>query len=177
MCRVHNHSPICSCNVGFVGDPFRRCDQPPPRRFLYLVTRLQDYLFLIYFVAPQQYDIVENVDPCYPTPCGPHSQCRNSNGSPSCSCLSTYIGAPPNCRPECTINQDCVSNLACIRDKCQDPCLGACGLNAICSVRNHVATCSCLDGFNGNPFATCQPTPLEPSKNLKINNKLVNYKY
>lgn len=24
-CRVVNHNPICSCNTGFVGDPFSQC--------------------------------------------------------------------------------------------------------------------------------------------------------
>lgn len=24
-CRVINHSPICSCNIDFLGDPFTRC--------------------------------------------------------------------------------------------------------------------------------------------------------
>lgn len=30
-CQVINHSPICSCNVGFTGDPFTRCF-PLPRK-------------------------------------------------------------------------------------------------------------------------------------------------
>lgn len=120
-------------------------------------------------IAPPQQDLVEIRDPCYPTPCGPNSICKNLNGSPSCSCQPNNLGSPPNCRPECTINQDCVGNLACVRDKCQDPCSGACGLNTICSVRNHVATCSCLDGFNGDPFSICQPLPAPPCKNLNLN--------
>lgn len=30
-CRVNNHSPICSCKKGYVGDPFTRCN-PRPRK-------------------------------------------------------------------------------------------------------------------------------------------------
>lgn len=109
------------------------------------------------------------MDPCYPTPCGLYSTCRNTNGSPACSCQPNYIGAPPNCRPECTIHQDCVSNQACIREKCQDPCAGSCGLNAICTVRNHVANCVCIEGYIGDPFALCQVAPQPPCKKFLPN--------
>jgi len=30
-CNVNNHSPICSCNRGYTGDPFSRC-YPIPRK-------------------------------------------------------------------------------------------------------------------------------------------------
>lgn len=97
------------------------------------------------------------VNPCVPSPCGPNSQCRDIGGSPSCSCLPQYIGSPPTCRPECTINPDCPSNLACIREKCIDPCPGSCGTNALCAVVNHNPSCSCLSGFTGDPFYLCSP--------------------
>ena len=31
-CEVINHSPICSCQAGFTGDPFTRCFPIPPRK-------------------------------------------------------------------------------------------------------------------------------------------------
>lgn len=105
-------------------------------------------------------DVMETRDPCYPSPCGLNSQCRNQNRVPSCSCLPTYIGAPPNCRPECVINQECTSSKACIREKCQDPCLGACGLGAQCTVRDHTANCVCFAGYIGDPFSYCQQAPV-----------------
>lgn len=97
----------------------------------------------------------ENVDPCVPTPCGPFSQCVNRNGIPSCQCLNTYVGAPPNCRPECSVRSECPGNKACIRNKCIDPCPGLCGINAICNVFNHVPLCVCIDGYVGDPFVNC----------------------
>lgn len=105
-------------------------------------------------------------DPCIPTPCGPNSQCLNIGGIPSCSCLHNYIGSPPNCRPECTINAQCSSNLACINEKCRDPCPGSCGLLATCNVINHVPTCYCPEGYTGDPFSSCQlkPQEVEPVK-------------
>ena len=52
------------------------------------------------FVAPP---VKQPSDPCFPSPCGPYSQCRNSGGNAVCSCLPNYVGNPPNCRPECLV--------------------------------------------------------------------------
>lgn len=98
-------------------------------------------------------------DPCNPSPCGPFSQCRDINGSPSCSCSSSYIGSPPNCRPECSINSECSSDKACINEKCRDPCPGSCGFNAICNVINHTPVCTCSEHDTGDPFTNCYPKP------------------
>lgn len=97
------------------------------------------------------------VDPCRPSPCGPNAECQVRGESPACSCLSNYIGSPPNCRPECTINPECSSQLACINQKCSDPCPGSCGYNAQCSVINHTPVCSCNAGYTGDPFTGCTP--------------------
>lgn len=79
-------------------------------------------------------------DPCEPNPCGPHGTCRNG--------LCTY--------PECIINDDCPGYRACINRKCADPCVNACGLNAVCSAVRHNAVCSCPDGYTGSPFVRCE---------------------
>lgn len=36
-CRVVNHNPICSCNAGFIGDPFVQCS-PEPSKILPMTT-------------------------------------------------------------------------------------------------------------------------------------------
>lgn len=112
-----------------------------------------------HFVNHNTAELSANIDPCQPTPCGPNSKCRNSNGHPACSCLTKFIGAPPNCRPECTINQDCQRSDACINQKCMDPCPGSCGLNSQCLVQNHIPICTCFENYIGNPFVVCNPTP------------------
>lgn len=94
-------------------------------------------------------------NPCVPTPCGPNSQCRNVNDHAVCSCLSNYIGAPPNCRPECVVSSECALDRSCINMKCKDPCPGTCGQNARCQVVNHNAICSCNLGYVGDPFVRC----------------------
>jgi hypothetical protein len=99
------------------------------------------------------------VNPCNPSPCGPNSQCRAPSGLAVCSCLTGYMGAPPSCKPECLVSAECPQNQACVNNKCTDPCLGSCGLNARCQVINHSPICSCPPGQTGDPFRSCYPIP------------------
>lgn len=103
-------------------------------------------------------------DVCAPSPCGPSSQCQNVNGQAVCSCLPQYVGTPPNCRPECVVNSECNTNLACISQKCKDPCPGVCGRNAQCRVIHHSPICSCAGGLTGDPFVYCFPAPSKISR-------------
>lgn len=113
---------------------------------------------LVPYLAPPLQDTPKN--PCQPSPCGPYSQCRtDSNNLAICSCQPNYLGSPPYCKPECTINADCSNDLACENQKCKNPCLGACGYSAQCRVFNHNANCFCPDGMTGDPFTSCSPAP------------------
>lgn len=107
-------------------------------------------------------------NPCVPSPCGPFATCRESGYAnvPTCTCLENYIGSPPNCRPECTVDSECNSDRACLRQKCRDPCLGSCGIGAQCLVVNHMAVCLCPKGYTGDAFANCFPEP--PRKLLSL---------
>lgn len=105
-----------------------------------------------------QPDLVK-VNPCVPSPCGPNSQCQEYNGNARCTCLTNYISSPPHCRPECTIHSECNAVTACINNKCIDPCPGACGNNAECSVSNHLPICACMSGYTGDPFSNCYIIP------------------
>ena len=60
-------------------------------------------------------------------------------------------------RPECTIDPECPDHLACIREKCQNPChTTTCGRNAECKAKNHRAVCVCLIGYVGDPYTICE---------------------
>lgn len=113
-------------------------------------------------------DVVEKPsNPCQPSPCGPNAQCRDSSGNPSCSCLPDFVGTPPNCKPECISNSECLSNLACINQKCKNPCPGTCGQNAECRVVSHTPNCFCIAGYTGDPFSFCQlPLPVSVEDNI-----------
>lgn len=95
------------------------------------------------------------INPCDGNPCGPNSICKFHNYQAVCSCLPNYVGRAPNCRPECIMDSDCPTTLACICDKCKSPCDGTCGPNAHCTVLYHKAHCVCDDGFQGDPYSGC----------------------
>lgn len=99
----------------------------------------------------------EPVNPCVPSPCGLFAQCTEMSSTAVCRCLENYYGSPPNCRPECTINSDCINTKACVNERCINPCAGACGLNAECNIINHTPICSCIPGYQGDAFVKCQP--------------------
>lgn len=131
-CRVVSHTPVCVCSYGYVGDPFIDCKR--------------------------QIDVIkyDPITPCTPSPCGPNAICKEQNGAGTCICLPEYIGNPyEGCRPECVLNSDCLSNFACIKNKCRNPCPGTCGQNAECHVVNHLPSCTCYPGFTGDPFRYC----------------------
>lgn len=107
----------------------------------------------------------ETVDPCNPSPCGSNAICQRSGDAGACQCIPEYFGDPyVACRPECVVHSDCPSNKACQRNKCIDPCPGTCGINAQCRVMSHVATCTCIENYIGDPFTACKrrPLPVEP---------------
>lgn len=137
-CQVINHNPVCSCPEQYSGDPFTRC-------------------------WPIEKVTTPPLNPCQPSPCGPNSVCKEVNGNPTCTCLLEFVGSPPNCKPECISNSECANHLACIGQKCRDPCPGSCGVNAICRVISHTPNCVCKDGYTGDAFLQCIPKePLQP---------------
>lgn len=106
-----------------------------------------------YLILEPEYKPTNN--PCVPSPCGPNSLCRVIGDTPACSCKPDYMGRAPNCRPECIYDEECPSNLACVREKCVSPCEGSCGSNAECVVINHKAVCHCRESYTGDPFSGC----------------------
>lgn len=140
-CEVISHNAICACHPGYEGDPFVKCI----RRDI-------------------NHDVSHYDNPCSPSPCGPNSICQVKQDRPVCSCAANYIGGPPYCRPECTSHQECPHQEACINEKCQDPCINACGTNAECNVVAHSAFCNCLPGYQGDGFIGCIKKPIEPPR-------------
>lgn len=95
-------------------------------------------------------------DPCYPSPCGSNAICEEG----ACSCALGYFGDPyTGCRLECSTNGECSPNRACHGGKCVDPCPGACGTGATCSVYNHIPSCTCPPSTSGDPFSFCTEIP------------------
>ena len=169
-CEVINHNPICTCPPRYTGDPFVRCH---PIRKPLILDRSYQICFILssppppLTESPRSFTFTAEIpmtpiNPCQPSPCGPNSQCKEIGDSPSCSCLPEFIGSPPNCRPECVSNAECSSHLACINQKCKDPCPGSCGANAECRVVSHTPMCICSIGYTGDPFVQCFPQQADP---------------
>lgn len=112
-------------------------------------------LCMFFYLVQAEPEIRPPVEPCTPSPCGPYSICRVQNDHAVCSCRPTYIGAPPNCRPECLISTECPQDKSCINQRCTDPCPGTCGYLARCQTVNHNPICSCPSGYTGDPFVRC----------------------
>ena len=105
-----------------------------------------------YIVILEQDSVTSDL--CNPSPCGSNANCQNG----ICTCREDFIGDPyTNCRPECVGNEECEFDKACVHNKCIDPCIGICGLNAECSIFNHLPACSCPSGTSGNAFISCNP--------------------
>lgn len=124
---------------------------------MFIVVEICRFDCMKIFIGKPQYD---PVNPCQPSPCGPNSICRAQNDQAICTCQRNYIGRAPNCRPECVMNSDCPQNLACLQNRCENPCSSSsCGSNAECHVINHLPMCTCLPGYHGDPFRSCSDLP------------------
>lgn len=58
-------------------------------------------------------------------------------------------------RGECQGDSECPDSRACINYSCVDPCIGQCGVNAICEAQRHIAVCKCPKGYEGSAASSC----------------------
>lgn len=128
-CYVSDNQEHCYCKYGYYGDAYQGCHEPPK-------------------------------SPCSPNPCGHNAECKiTPDNQALCECHPGTSGDPssPNgCdRPECLHDDECSSTQACIAYRCQDACVGACGINADCHVEEHRPLCNCPQGLEGNPLYRC----------------------
>ena len=110
-----------------------------------------------------------DVDECATqSPCHPTAVCTNTPGSFRCACRQGTVGDGyvdgPGCvaANQCETSVQCSEQLACLSLKsktgqvtksCADPCLAGpnvCGPNALCTVVDHQATCSCPPSTRGD---------------------------
>jgi hypothetical protein len=159
LCQTVNHNPQCTCPRGKTGNPQTRCFTIGNQNTHFiLASSLNTYHHhVLSHIIEKLPPVIEHspINPCQPSPCGPNAICQNINEQAKCSCLPDFMGSPPNCRPECTSHSECNDNLACINNKCADPCLNACGSKSLCHVAHHVPICSCPNGMTGDPFSYC----------------------
>ena len=67
----------------------------------------------------------------------------------------------PEPEPECRVDADCPSRMACLNEVCRNPCtaLTPCGINAECTVQNtlpqRTMMCMCRPGYVGDADVAC----------------------
>lgn len=70
--------------------------------------------------------------------------------------LNLPPGTESMTRSECSADDQCPSQLACIHGSCVNPCNSLpCGRNAYCEPENHAAWCRCAVGFVESPSGDC----------------------
>ena len=69
--------------------------------------------------------------------------------------IKLFVGEPEPIG--CSSDFECATNQACRDRSCINICSvdKPCSQSAICSSRNHKASCSCPPGFEGDPYRQC----------------------
>lgn len=132
-CFGLNHQTACRCLSGYRGSPFERCER---------IECSSD------FECPGDRACLNHhcINPCeQDSPCAPNAICFVRNHAATCKCPEDLPNGNPlsyceriqlDIGPECKYDDDCPSKLACIREKCVEPCkeLTPCAPSARCSV-------------------------------------------
>lgn len=168
-CYGSNHRSTCRCPSGYTGNPHDYCE----RAECHVDNDCPNNKACI-----QQHCI----DPCSSIanpPCAQNAICYSQNHAAGCICpphlpegnpMSYCL--PPKVvigKPECELDLDCPSKLACIKNKCVNPCteLSPCHRSAQCTVVDTVPVrtmiCTCPEGWipdeNGQCHAVIVPIP------------------
>lgn len=124
VCIAENHKTNCQCPFGFRPNP----------------------------IADVECTAIET---CNANVCHPTAICEAKNSGPVCKCPPNFIGDPysAGCRMQiegdCPRGDiDCPVDSVCHQGKCINPCLEACGTNALCKVIDRKPVCSCPERFS-----------------------------
>lgn len=109
------------------------------------------------------------INPCiHDNTCSPRAECNVRNHLALCRCPLGLIGNPyidckPEDQPECREDGECPSILACINNRCQNPCtlLEPCNRPSECQVVGSIPVrtliCVCPPGYISSGSGTCKP--------------------
>lgn len=156
LCRAILHKPRCSCPQCYVGNPHHIC-RIDPKCDSTQETEVRAITCTTNNDCPTSlacnYISQECYNPCK-TPsfkCRGNKKCHVNNHRPICVCKSSFVlneNGELMCAPsnfECTKDDDCPSNKACLKGICVSPCNErSCAKGKSCEVLNHKAVCVCL---------------------------------
>jgi hypothetical protein len=156
-CFATNHRAECRCKPGLEGNPLVRCET---------VGCKSDNECPAHLACINR----QCVDPClHSNPCAANAICFVQNHRPFCRCPPGLEGNPNEyctrpvieAEPECRLDPDCPAGLACINERCQNPCvvLNPCHPTARCRVLNtspvRTMICECPPGTYGDGYNQC----------------------
>lgn len=164
LCRAIVHKPRCSCPQCYVGMPHTACHhdpkcdaQPGPAASSVACESDAD--------CPSSLACSRTTGECY-SPCRKdapmctgNKRCEVHQHRPVCVCKAGFVlnsdgelTCAPGSDAECTRDQQCASNLACVDGQCRNPCTLArrapCPPQKTCEVLNHHAVCICTRDCN-----------------------------
>lgn len=97
-------------------------------------------------------------------PCASSAKCKVVDSLPVrtmvCEChdsvpdINGECKKIPKIKTGCDNDDECNDAEACISGVCKSPC--NCGVGARCHTYKHRSTCSCIEGYEGNPSILCQ---------------------
>lgn len=185
-----NHKARCYCPESFRGDPYSQCERP---------ECISDDDCPFNLACKNE----RCEDPCN---CGLGAVCNVNYHRAQCSCPPGYVGNPlavcnigkksfalsqnktskrqiletPQIQPQCRVDADCPSKLACFSGVCKNPCVVTepCGINAQCSVVDtlplRTMSCLCLPGYVGDADLECKKGIFSFHRTLRLRKILLN---
>lgn len=165
-CETQYHTPFCKCNEGYEGDPYSSQEGQQCEKSSYCEPNpcgpnsICKYVNGIISCSCKPGYGTNNDGTCHPNikkGLKPLSLSRHPPipiPRPVVIKNATLSGPPGK---ECRFDIDCPDDKMCIQDKCENPCVNACGSGAVCHIRNHFPRCLCPEGTTGDPFYKCVP--------------------
>lgn len=155
-CSCANHRKECQCPGGFTGNADVECVRIPVSCAVNTDCGVghtcRDSMCLPHCQSDQE--------------CALNEKCLDGNCMLTCrvdnDCFLGHICLNNKCIFACHSDEDCSASESCRNNTCKNPCIeNPCGPNAVCSIANHRASCSCLSGMVASPTATigCVRTP------------------
>lgn len=163
-CKTEYHTPFCKCQEGYEGDPYstqqgQQCEKSYCNPNPCGPNTVCKFVNGIISCSCESGYATHNDGVCHPnqkTSSQPEELIQEKvNSTPRPLIRNRTSTLPPG--KECHYDVDCSDDRMCVQDKCEDPCINACGAGAVCHTRNHFPRCLCPEGTTGDPFYKCVP--------------------
>lgn len=163
LCKTVLHRPRCSCPNCYIGRPNVEC-KPDPKCDEINTPRPADPTLTS--SCRTDNDCHESLrcdrngqcnDPCEDQNfiCEKNKKCEARRHRPVCVCKGGFTVneyGELNCAPEqreCNVDDECASNMACIDNRCKNPCVDSrgnppCAADKACQVYDHKPICICM---------------------------------